>query len=50
MNDATLAKARDRLDNAAIAAAWEHGQTLMVDEAVALALRELEAAGGDSRI
>jgi predicted ATPase/class 3 adenylate cyclase len=44
MNDATLARAQQRLDDAAIAAAWEHGQRLMVDEAVALALSELEAA------
>jgi len=48
MNDATLARARDGLDDAAIAAAWEHGHALRVDEAVALALDSLGAAGFSS--
>jgi predicted ATPase len=41
MNDVTLALIRGRLDEAAIAEAWERGRPLTYDEAVALALDEL---------
>jgi predicted ATPase/class 3 adenylate cyclase len=37
-NEQTLATIRTQLDTAAAAKAWEHGQALTVDEAVALAL------------
>jgi predicted ATPase len=38
MNEKTLSTIRARLDEVAFAEAWEQGQTLTVDEAVALAL------------
>jgi predicted ATPase/class 3 adenylate cyclase len=44
MNEETLTKIRARLDDAAFAQAWEQGQTLTADEAVALALEELPDA------
>jgi predicted ATPase len=41
-NDEALELIRAQLDEAALAAAWEHGRTLTADEAVALALAELD--------
>jgi predicted ATPase len=41
MNEVTLTAIRDRLDEAAIAAAWEEGHGLTAEEAVALALDSL---------
>ena len=42
MNDKTLVAIRTQLDNAAVAEAWEQGRALTPDEAVALALGEVE--------
>jgi predicted ATPase/class 3 adenylate cyclase len=42
MNEETLATIRNQLDEAAFAEEWEQGRSLTVDEAVSLALRELE--------
>jgi tetratricopeptide (TPR) repeat protein len=42
MNEETLPKIRDQLDDADFAKAWEEGRVLTIDRAVALALRELE--------
>ena len=42
MNEATLATTRTQLDEAAFAEAWEHGRTLSVDQAVALALDAID--------
>ncbi len=42
MNEQTLAMIRTQLDEAAFAEEWEQGRSLTVDEAVSLALRELE--------
>jgi hypothetical protein len=47
MNEQTLSAIRARLDEGAFAEAWEHGQALTIDEAVALAL-ECSAALGRS--
>jgi predicted ATPase len=41
-NQVTLEKIRDRIDEAAYAAAWEAGRVLRPDEAVALAVAEFE--------
>ena len=41
-NEATLARIRGLLDDAAFAEAWEQGRALTLDEAVALALGEAE--------
>jgi non-specific serine/threonine protein kinase len=41
-NEETLAIIRKRLDDAALAAAWEQGRTLSLDEAIALALASVE--------
>jgi len=41
-NEATLARIRGLLDDAAFAEAWEQGRALTIDEAVALALGEAE--------
>ena len=41
-NAETLAAVRSQLDEAYFAEAWEHGRTLTVDEAVALALEPLD--------
>ena len=40
MNDVTVAQIQKDLDEARFAEAWARGQTLTVDEAVALALAE----------
>ncbi|MGZ4356816.1 MAG: tetratricopeptide repeat protein, partial [Gaiellaceae bacterium] len=40
-NDATLTRIRAQLDGAAFAEAWEQGQALTADDAVALAIAEL---------
>jgi predicted ATPase len=42
MNEETLATIRTELDEAAFDEEWEQGRSLTVDEAVSLALRELE--------
>ncbi len=42
MNEQTLSAIRARLDESAIAEAWDHGRALTIDEAVALALESLE--------
>ena len=42
MNEMTLNTIRTQLDEAAFAEAWEQGRALTVDEAVALALGEVE--------
>jgi predicted ATPase/class 3 adenylate cyclase len=42
MQATTLSRIKDELDSAELSRAWEQGQTLTIDEAVALALRELE--------
>ena len=42
MNEATLATTRTQLDEAAFAEAWEHGRTLSVDQAVALAVDAID--------
>ena len=42
MNDVTVAQIQKDLDEARFAEAWARGQTLTVDEAVALALSELK--------
>ena len=42
MNEQTLSAIRARLDEGAFAEAWEQGQALTIDEAVALALESLE--------
>jgi hypothetical protein len=42
MNDRTLAAVRARIDDAAIAAAWEQGRKLSTDDAVELALAHLD--------
>jgi predicted ATPase/class 3 adenylate cyclase len=42
MNEETLATIRTQLEEAALAEAWEQGQALTIDEAVALALESLE--------
>jgi predicted ATPase/class 3 adenylate cyclase len=42
MNEETLATIRAQLDEAAFADAWEQGRSLTMDEAVSLALRELQ--------
>ena len=42
-NDEALTLIRAQLDEAALAEAWEHGQALTADEAVELALGELDA-------
>ncbi len=44
MNELTLAAIHSQLDAAAFATAWEKGQKLTVDEAVALALSSVEPA------
>jgi len=41
-NEATLARIHGMLDDAAFAEAWEQGRALTIDEAVALALGEVE--------
>jgi len=43
-NDATLALIRETCDDTTIAEAWERGKRLTLDEAVALALGESNAA------
>jgi predicted ATPase len=45
-NRRTLAVVRPQLDHAAFADAWEQGRMMTADEAVALALDSLAAAGG----
>ena len=42
MQATTLSRIKDELDSAELSRAWEQGQTLTIDEAVVLALRELE--------
>ena len=42
MNEQTLSAIHDQLDESAFAEAWEQGQSLTVDEAVALALDSLD--------
>ena len=42
MNEATLATTRTQLDEAAFVEAWEHGSTLSVDQAVALAVDAID--------
>jgi predicted ATPase len=42
MNERTLAAIREKLDDEALAAAWERGRALAPEEAVALAQRELQ--------
>ena len=42
MNEQTLAAIHAQLDESAFAEAWEQGQSLTVDEAVALALDSLD--------
>jgi predicted ATPase/class 3 adenylate cyclase len=42
MEATTLSRIKEELDSEELARAWEEGQTLTIDEAVALALRELE--------
>jgi hypothetical protein len=44
----TLAVIHDQLDDAAFAEAWEQGLTMTADEAVALALDSLAAAGASA--
>ena len=44
INEKTLAVIRPQLDEAAFAEAWEQGQSLTTDEAVALALDVLDCA------
>jgi tetratricopeptide (TPR) repeat protein len=44
MNEETLTTIRSQLDEAAVAEAWEQGQALTVEEAVALALDSLDRA------
>ena len=44
MNEETLAAIHAQIDDIAFAQAWEQGQTLTADEAVALALEELQDA------
>ena len=44
MNEQTIAAIHSQLDAAAFATAWEKGQKLTVDEAVALALSSVEPA------
>jgi predicted ATPase len=50
MNEVTLAAARPHIDEAAVAEAWEEGRKLTADEAVALALDELNAMRSHLRL
>jgi hypothetical protein len=43
MNDVTREKVRSQLDETAFDEAWEEGEKLTLDEAVALALAEVDA-------
>jgi hypothetical protein len=47
MQDATLSRIQTELDNAELDQAWEKGQSLTIDEAVELALDELDAPAND---